>query len=60
MRTLGSFNHSGLDEEPIAILLRRTANCASMGYDPTIGGPAWVATRAGPFLAEHPDYSDVD
>ena len=23
-----------------------------MGYDPTIGGPARVATQAGPFLAE--------
>src|SRR3982074_1914070 len=43
MRTLGSFNHTGLDEEPIAISLRRTAQCASMGYDPTIGGPAWEA-----------------
>jgi len=52
MRTLGSINHSGLDEEPIAILLRRTANCASVGYDPTTGGPAWAATQAGPFLAE--------
>jgi hypothetical protein len=60
MRTLGSFNHSGLDEEPIAILLRRTANCASMGYDPTIGGPARAAARAGPFLAERPNYSHVD
>jgi hypothetical protein len=59
MRTLGSFNHSGLDEEPIAILLRRTANCASMGYDPTIGGPAWAATWAGPFLPERSNYSDV-
>src|SRR5712691_8027991 len=39
MRTLGSFNHTGLDEEPIAILLRSSAQCASMGYDPTIGGP---------------------
>jgi hypothetical protein len=60
MRTLGSFNHSGLDEEPIAILLRRTANGASMGYDPTIGGPARAATRAGPFLAEHPNYRGID
>jgi hypothetical protein len=59
MRTLGSFNHSGLDEEPIAILLRRTANCASMGHDPTIGGPAWAATQAGPFLTEHTNYSNV-
>ena len=23
-----------------------------MGYDPTIGGPAWVAAQAGPFLTE--------
>jgi hypothetical protein len=57
MRTLGSINHTGLDEEPIAILLRRTAQCASMGYDPTIGGPAWAAAWAGPFLAEHTDHS---
>jgi hypothetical protein len=59
MRTLGSFNHSGLDEEPIAILLRRTANCASMGHDPTIGGPAWAATQAGPFLPEHTNYTGL-
>jgi len=59
MRTLGSFNHSGLDEEPIAILLRRTANCASMGHDPTIGGPIRVATRVGPFLAEQANYSGI-
>jgi hypothetical protein len=57
MRTLGSFNHAGLDEEPIVIWLRRTAHCASMGYDPTIGGPAREASRAGPFLAEHIDHS---
>jgi hypothetical protein len=37
---------------PIVILLRRAAQHASMGYDPTIGGPAWVATWAGPFLPE--------
>jgi hypothetical protein len=55
MRTLGSFNHAGLDEEPIVILLRRAAQCASMGYDPTIGGPVRVATQAGPFLAEQTD-----
>ena len=59
MRTLGSFNHTGLDEEPIAILLRRTAKCASMGYDPTIGGPVRVASQAGPFLAEHTDHSSA-
>jgi hypothetical protein len=51
MRTLGSFNHPGPDEEPIVILLRSTARKAVMGYDPTIGGPAWVATQAGPFLS---------
>jgi hypothetical protein len=37
---------------PIAILLRRSAQDASMGYDPTIGGSVWVATRAEPFLTE--------
>jgi len=25
---------------------------AAGGHDPTIGGPAWAATRAGPFLTE--------
>ena len=29
-----------------------------MGYDPTIGGPARVATRAGPFLAERVHNTD--
>jgi len=28
-----------------------------MGYDPTIGDPAWEASRAGSFLAEHIDRS---
>ena len=30
-----------------------------MGCDPTIGDPARVATRAGSFLSEQPDYSEV-
>jgi hypothetical protein len=34
MRTLSSFNHSGPDEVPIAILLRQAALKASMGTDP--------------------------
>ncbi|WP_284263651.1 hypothetical protein, partial [Bradyrhizobium iriomotense] len=34
MRTLSSFNHSGPDEVPIAILLRLTALKASVGTDP--------------------------
>jgi hypothetical protein len=34
MRTLGSFNHPGPDEVPIAILLRKTASTASVGIDP--------------------------
>src|SRR5712664_1755492 len=34
MRTLSSFNHSGPDEVPIAILLRQTALKASVGIDP--------------------------
>jgi hypothetical protein len=34
MRTSSSFNHSGPDEVPIAILLRQTALKASMGTDP--------------------------
>ena len=29
-----------------------------MGYDPTIGGPARVATRAGPFLTERSHCND--
>jgi len=55
MRTLGSFNHTGLDEEPIVIWLRSSAQWASMGYDPTIGGPVRAATQTGPFLVEHSD-----
>jgi hypothetical protein len=49
MRTQGSFNHPGHDEEPIAILLTSSPQ-GSGGDDPTIGGPAREATRAGPFL----------
>jgi hypothetical protein len=52
MRTLGSINHPGRDEEPIAILLRPSANKAPVGDDPTIGDPAWAATWAGSFLTE--------
>ena len=52
MRTLGSFNHPGPMKKPIAILLRTSALTAAVGYDPTIGGPARVATRAGLFLSE--------
>ena len=29
-----------------------------MGNDPTTGGPAWVATQAGPFPAEPPHDTD--
>jgi hypothetical protein len=29
-----------------------------VGNDPTIGGPAWVATWAGPFLAERSHSND--
>jgi hypothetical protein len=29
-----------------------------MGHDPTIGGPAWVATQAGPFLTKHRQNTD--
>jgi hypothetical protein len=29
-----------------------------MGYDPTIGGPARVTARAGPFLAERSHNTD--
>jgi len=48
MRTLGSFNHPGADEVPIAILLRKTALAASVGNDPidrrpSLGGhPGWA------------------
>src|SRR5690349_7087219 len=52
MRTLGSFNHTGPMKKPIAILLQTSALTAAMGCDPTIGGPARVAARAGPFLSE--------
>src|SRR6266852_2472044 len=46
MRTQSSFNHAGPDEEPTAILLRKPALEATVGNDPTIGGPARV--RTGP------------
>jgi hypothetical protein len=48
MRTLGSFNHPGPDEAPIAILLRKTALKAPVGIDPidrrpSLGGhPGWA------------------
>jgi hypothetical protein len=48
MRTLSSFNHSGPDEVPTAILLRQTALKASVGIDPIDrrpspgGHPGWV------------------
>jgi hypothetical protein len=58
MRTHGSFNHPGPDEVPIAISLQKAALAASVGNDPTIGGPARVATRAGPFLSER--WQDTD
>jgi len=51
MRTLGSFNHPGPDEEPIAILLT-TSPCGSGALDPTTGDPLRAATRSGSFLAE--------
>src|SRR5262249_42275537 len=57
MRTHGSFNHPGPDEEPTAILLLSAALAASVGHDPTIGGPARVAPRAGPFFTERPTIS---
>jgi hypothetical protein len=48
MRTFSSFNHSGPDEVPIAILLRQTALKASVGTDPierrpsSGGHPGWA------------------
>lgn len=48
MRTFSSFNHSGPDEVPIAILLRQTALKASVGSDPierrpsSGGHPGWA------------------
>jgi hypothetical protein len=59
MRTHGSFNHPGPDEEPIAISLQKAALAASVGNDPTIGSPARVAARAGPFLAERCQHNDA-
>jgi len=37
MRTSSSINHAGPDEEPTAILLRKSALAAAVGNDPTIG-----------------------
>jgi len=52
MRTLGSFNHSGPDEVPIAISLRKTAlqgcgghrsnrSAAQFGWPPGLGHSSW-------------------
>jgi hypothetical protein len=57
MRTLGSFNHPGHDEEPTAILLTSSPQ-GSGADDPAIGGPARAATRVGLFLTEHPNSTD--
>src|SRR5262249_33999641 len=57
MRTHGSFNHPGPDEEPTAILLLSAALAASVGHDTTIGGPAPAATPARPLLTERPTIS---
>ena len=55
MRTHGSVNHPGPDEEPIGDLATKAALVAPVGSDPNpIGGPAWAATQAGPFLSERP------
>jgi hypothetical protein len=48
MRTLGSFNHPGLDEEPTAISLRSSPK-GSGADDPTVGSPTRVAARVGLF-----------
>src|SRR5258707_15894621 len=51
MRTLGSINHPGPDEVPIAILLQRTAlHGASVGIDPIDRrpGPGGHPSRAVP------------
>jgi hypothetical protein len=52
MRTLCSFNHTGLMKSRSRSCYEKQPLVAAMGYDPTIGGPAWAATQAGPFLAE--------
>src|SRR5713226_4021621 len=57
MRTLGSFNHPGPDEEPTAILLTSSPKGSGAG-DPSVGSPARAATRVGLFLMEHPHCSD--
>src|ERR1043166_4777370 len=56
MRTLGSFNHPGLDEEPAAILLRNSPQGSGAG-DPTTGGrPGWPPGPAE--LKKHRHFSD--
>src|SRR5260221_4915810 len=47
----------GPDEEPIAILLRKAALVAAMGYDPTIGGPARAGTPGGPLPSRRCPYT---
>src|SRR5262249_9729571 len=49
---------SGPDEDADRDLATMTALTALVGNDPTIGGPAWVATQAGPFLAGLPPQTD--
>jgi len=50
MRTQGSFNHTGPDEAPIAISLRRQPQRLRWASIRSTGGPVRAATRAGPFL----------
>src|SRR5258708_1601463 len=52
MRTYSSFNHPGPMKKPTAILLRRQPERLRMGTIRRSCGPAWAATRAGPFLTE--------
>src|ERR1700733_5139776 len=59
MRTLGSFNHSGLDEEPTGDLATKSSPSRLRWVTiRPVGDPARAAARAGSFLSERSQCND--
>src|ERR1700733_15523609 len=59
MRTLSSFNHSGLDEEPTGDLATKSSPSRLRWVTiRPVGDPAWAAARAGSFLSERSQCND--
>src|SRR6516164_793522 len=52
MRTHGSFNHPGPMKSRPRSCYKREPTRLRLGAIRRSGGPAWAATRAGPFLTE--------